>query len=85
MKNTEHDCQDTQPYECTVIALQPLYIPPLIVDLGSEGNTNVTCKLRMEIQLYRLWKCGDIQVSINHSEWVDYVTLPPSSENANGE
>lgn len=85
MTNIDHDCNDTDTHHCTVIGIQVLYIPPSQVPIGQEGNTIVMCQLSSEIHIYRLWKCGSIEVSINHSIWVKYVPglVSPASGNHN--
>lgn len=73
---TNHDAQK----ECYIIQFRVLSLPEHWTELGQEGHTRVMQRLLPEIHLYRLWSCGMIEVSINHSAWVEYLSFPPKDE-----
>ena len=67
-------------HECQIIQITTLHLPEYTTEMGREGNTILTARLSSEVQVYRLWACGTIEVSINHSKWVEYLTFSPKTQ-----
>ena len=76
--NAEH-------HQCSIIQIAVLHLPEHLTEIGREGGTIVSAQLCSEIHLYRLWECGCIERSVNHSEWVEYLPFPPKRQESETE